>query len=86
MTSAVLADEGVLWTWTIQRFAPKSPPFEPHEGDFEPFAVGYVELSDGLRVEAIIDVDDLEKLHIDLPVRLTSGAGVPRFAPAERVP
>lgn len=83
MAPAVLAGEGVLWTWTVQRFPPKSPPYEPAPGDFEPFAVGYVELPDGVRVEAIIDVDDLDDLRIDLPVRLTDGSSVPRFAPRE---
>lgn len=83
MTPTVLADEGILWTWTVQRFAPKSPPYEPGPGEFEPFAVGYVELPDGVRIEAIIDVDDLDDLRIDMPVRLTDGTGVPHFTPAE---
>lgn len=81
MEPAVLATEGVLWTWTIQRFTPKSPPFEVGPGEFEPFAVGYVELPDGVRVEAIVEVDDFDDLRIDLPLHLTDASGVPRFQP-----
>jgi uncharacterized OB-fold protein len=40
---------GTLWTWTVQRLAPK-PPFRAPE-PFEPFALGYVDLGP-VRVEA----------------------------------
>lgn len=40
---------GTLWTWTVQRLAPK-PPFRGPE-PFEPFALGYVDLGP-VRVEA----------------------------------
>ena len=40
-----LARRGTLWTWTIQCFPPKSPPYGGAAGDFEPFGVGYVELA-----------------------------------------
>ena len=83
MQPTVLGSDGVLWTWTIQHFPPKSPPFEPGPGGFEPFAVGYVDLPDGLRVEAIIEVADFDDLCIDLPVRLIDANGVPRFQPTE---
>src|SRR5439155_634080 len=37
-----LARTGTLWTWTIQCFAPKSPPYAGPTGeDFEPYGVGY---------------------------------------------
>jgi hypothetical protein len=32
--------EGPLWTYTVQSFPPKSPPYT---GAFEPYGVGYVE-------------------------------------------
>jgi len=76
----VLSREGVLWTWTVQRFAPKSPPYQPPAGGFRPFAVGYVELTDGVRVAAVIDVDDLESVRIGMPLRLVEGPGAPRFS------
>ncbi len=40
--SAVLPAEGTVWSWTVQRLAPK-PPFTV-DGEFEPFAVAYVDL------------------------------------------
>ena len=48
-----LATRGTLWTWTIQCFAPKSPPY-PEAGveEFEPYGVGYIELPGEVRVEA----------------------------------
>ena len=39
-----LARRGALWTWTIQCFRPKSPPYADEAEDFEPYGVGYVEL------------------------------------------
>lgn len=39
---AVLPTEGTVWSWTVQRIAPK-PPFV-HEGEYEPFTVAYVDL------------------------------------------
>jgi uncharacterized OB-fold protein len=40
-----LPAEGVLWTWTVQAFEPKSPYLAPADG-FVPFPVGYVDLGD----------------------------------------
>lgn len=54
----LLARCGRLWTWTMQDFAPKSPPFAGDVGDFVPFPVGYVELPGEAIVEArLVDVD-----------------------------
>ncbi|HEX6389706.1 MAG TPA: zinc ribbon domain-containing protein, partial [Solirubrobacteraceae bacterium] len=38
----LLPATGTLWSFTVQGFAPKSPPFV---GAFEPFGVGYVEFA-----------------------------------------
>jgi uncharacterized OB-fold protein len=76
-----LSGEGTLWTWTVQRFAPKSPPYVPPPGGFVPFPLGYVELPEGLRVEALLDVapEELERLAIGAKVRIGAGHGeVPR--------
>ena len=43
MIRELLPSRGTLWTWTTQGFEPK-PPFVP-DGEFEPYAVGYVEFS-----------------------------------------
>jgi uncharacterized OB-fold protein len=65
-----LASEGTLWTWTIQRFPPPSPPFAGDPETFEPFGVGYVELPEGLRVEARLTENDPAKLEIGMPMEL----------------
>ena len=67
---------GSLWTWTVQRFEPKSPPYVPPPEGFRPFAVGYVELSTGERVMAILDVP-LDALRIGMPLRINASSGVP---------
>ncbi|XKH52438.1 OB-fold domain-containing protein [Citricoccus nitrophenolicus] len=76
-----LSPEGTVWAHTVQRFRPKSPPYvEPTEG-FSPFAVGYVELAEGIKVEAIIDGAAGEELH-GAQVFLVATQPVPRFATA----
>lgn len=77
----VLKGAGTLWTWTVQRYAPKSPPYQVPPGGFEPFAVGYVELEEGVRVAAVIEVDDLDRIRIGMPLTLTADDGVPRARP-----
>ncbi|WP_055554007.1 Zn-ribbon domain-containing OB-fold protein [Streptomyces sp. NBRC 110028] len=78
---AALQGTGTLWTWTVQRYAPKSPPYQAPPGGFAPFALGYVELAEGVRVAAVLDVDDLDALHIGMPLTLTADPGVPRARP-----
>ncbi len=47
----LLSAEGTLWSWTVQRFPPASPPFPLSDGEpFEPFTLGYVELPGEVRV------------------------------------
>ena len=68
---------GVLWTFTVQRFAPKSPYMAPDAG-FAPFVVGYVE-TPTRRVEAIIDLADVDEAHIGLELERVPGPGVPHY-------
>ncbi|MER5177319.1 OB-fold domain-containing protein [Streptomyces sp. NPDC002896] len=79
---AALSGAGTLWTWTVQRYAPKSPPYQIPPAGFEPFAVGYVELQEGVRVAAVLEVDDLDDVRIGMPLTVTAGHGVPRARPA----
>jgi uncharacterized OB-fold protein len=74
--------EGRLWTWTVQRFPPPSPPYVPPAAGFQPFALGYVEI-DGERVAAVLDVSDLESVHIGMRFRVEQADGVPRATPVE---
>lgn len=66
-----LGDKGQLWTFTIQGFRPK-PPYDgdDSEGGFLPFAVGYVEMAGGLKVEGRIVTDRPERLRIEQPMRV----------------
>lgn len=67
-----LPAEGTLWSWTVQRFRPKSPPYAGHDDErtFEPFALGYVELEGQVIVESRLEVDEFEQLRVGLPMRL----------------
>src|SRR3984957_1367338 len=67
-----LDSTGKLWSFTIQRFRPKSPPYTgaDDEATFEPFAVGYVELANQVIVESRIEVDNFARLKIGMPMRL----------------
>ena len=87
-----LPREGRLWSWTIQRFPPKSPPYAGSADGFEPYGVGYIELGGELRVEAILTTADPAALSIGMPMRLVTvpTAGSPdgdvvtfAFEPAE---
>lgn len=66
-----LATTGTLWTWTVQAFPPKAPPYlGPVGDDFTPYGVGYVELPGQLRVEGRLTVADPEQLKIGMPMEL----------------
>ena len=66
-----LATTGTLWTWTVQAFPPKAPPYlGPAGDDFVPYGVGYVELPGQLRVEARLTESDPEKLIIGMEMEL----------------
>lgn len=60
---------GRLWSWTVQRFRPKSPPYAGPEA-FEPYAVGYVQLGDTIIVEGRLTGIPFDALRIDLPMRV----------------
>lgn len=54
--SVPLARRGTLWSWTVQHFRPKSPPYAG-PASFEPYAVGYVELPGEVIVESrLVDI------------------------------
>jgi uncharacterized protein len=86
-----LGRRGTLWTWTVQCFPPKSPPYAGPTGDeFVPYGVGYVELPGEVRVEARLTESDPDRLRIGMPMELTlihapgaSGVMTFAFAPVE---
>jgi len=66
-----LPRRGKLWSWTIQRFMPKSPYQSDETSEtFTPYGVGYVELPGALRVEARLTVNDPELLQIGAEMEL----------------
>jgi uncharacterized OB-fold protein len=66
----LLGRRGTLWTWTVQCFPPKSPPYAGAPEDFEPYGLGYVELPDEVRVEARLTEADPARLRIGMPMEL----------------
>ena len=71
MNERVLAQRGRLWAWTTQNFPPPSPPYMGTTGkDFQPFAVGFVELEGELKVEARLMETDPTKLRIGMEMEL----------------
>lgn len=67
-----LAREGTLWSYTVQRFRPKTPPYAgaDDEATFKPFALGYVELPGQVIVETRIATDDISQLRIGMKMKL----------------
>ena len=59
---------GKLWSYTIQYYPPPAP-FRFDE-PFTPFAIGLVDLPEGLRVVAMMSAEDPEALRIGAPVEL----------------
>lgn len=79
-----LPRNGKLWSWTIQSFRPKSPPYAGPEA-FQPYAIGYVALGDMLIVEGRLT--RVEGLEIGMDMTLTflpfgDGRVTYAFAPA----
>ena len=68
-----LPREGTLWSWTVQRFRPKSPPYAGPEA-FEPYAVGYVALGEALIVEGRLTGAPIDRFAIDMPMTLVAQA------------
>lgn len=70
-----LGREGTLWSYTVQRFRPKTPyNGDGDDGDFKPYGVGYIELPGELIVEARLVANDFSALTIGTPMRLTTEA------------
>jgi uncharacterized OB-fold protein len=85
-----LGREGRLWSWTVQRYRPKTPPYAGPDA-FTPWIVAYVELPGEVIVEArLVDVP-FEEVRIGMAVTLTQvpldpadpeSPVIPAFAPA----
>jgi uncharacterized OB-fold protein len=71
-TERLLPGRGTLWTFTTQDFRPPSPPYDGADtaATFQPYALGYVELSGEVMVEARLTESDPARLSIGQPMRL----------------
>jgi uncharacterized protein len=65
---------GTLWSWTIQRFPPKTPYDGPSGADFRPYAVGYVEIPGEIIVESRLVGVTFDELRLGLPLQATTEA------------
>jgi len=60
-----LPRRGMLWTWTIQHFMPKTPYHSSETPEtFAPFGIGYIELPGALRIETRLLENDPQRLKI----------------------
>lgn len=91
MEEALFDRRGTLWTFTVQDFIPKSPPYIRTETEetFVPYGVGYVEFEGQARVEGRLTVADLDRLQIGMEmetvvVPLTDDVVTYAFAPVEK--
>ncbi len=85
-----LSREGTLWSWTVQRYRPKSPPYAGPEA-FTPWIVAYVELPGEVIVEARLEGVAFDAVRIGMPVTFApvpldpadpASPLVPAFVPA----
>lgn len=71
-TSAVedarFGPSGRLWSYSIQAYP--SPPPAVYDEPYVPYALGVVDLDDGIRVVGRMDVGDPASLEVDQPVEL----------------
>ena len=77
MGDVLLSRRGRLWSWTIQGFLPKNPPYAGKETprSFVPYGVGYVQLTpigggDEVIVESRLTVNDPARLKIGMEMEL----------------
>lgn len=85
-----LSREGTLWSYTVQRYRPKSPPYAGPEA-FRPWVVAYVELPGEVIVEAALNEVAFEDVKIGMAVRFApaplnpedaNSVFIPAFVPA----
>jgi uncharacterized protein len=69
--TVALPRRGKLWTWTIQRFMPKTPYRSSEtEKTFKPFGLGYIDLPGALRIETRLFENDPAQLSIGAEMEL----------------
>jgi uncharacterized OB-fold protein len=71
MQDAEFAGPGTLWSFSVQSYPP--PPPARYDDPYEPYAVGVVDLDDGLRVVGRMQVEDPTTLTVGARVDLVVG-------------
>jgi len=69
LVDTTLGRTGVLWSWTVQHYRPPAP---FRVGDWEPYAIGAVELPERLRVPAMLTGAPPGQIPIGTPLQLTT--------------
>jgi uncharacterized OB-fold protein len=69
---AEFGGSGTLWSFSIQSYPP--PPPARYDEPYVPYALGVVDLDDGLRVVGRVDVEDPASLTVGDRVELIVGA------------
>jgi uncharacterized OB-fold protein len=64
-----LKREGTLWSYTIQRYRPKSPPYAGPEA-FKPWPIAYIALEDETMVEARLANVDFDGITIGMKLEM----------------
>jgi uncharacterized OB-fold protein len=65
---AAFGPRGTLWSWAVQCYPP--PPPARYDEPYEPYALGLVDLAEGLRVLARLELSEGARLRAGLPVEL----------------
>lgn len=71
MADAAFGPHGVLWSYSVQNYPP--PPPARYDEPYVPYALGVVDLADGLRVVGRMDVADPAELAAGDAVELVIG-------------
>ena len=68
LEDAEFGPHGKLWSYTVQVYPP--PPPAKYDEPFEPYALGLIDLAEGLRVLAKVSTDDLTSVKVGGDVEL----------------
>ena len=72
MSDSSFGPNGVLWSYSVQNYPP--PPPARYDEPYVPYALGVVDLIDGLRVVGRMDVEDHSVLRVGADVEIVLGA------------
>ena len=68
LEDAEFGPHGKIWSYTVQYYPP--PPPAKYDEPFEPYALGLIDLPEGLRVLAKVSADDPESVTVGGAVEL----------------